>query len=57
MKDGEFLDIADKGEKPKIVLGKELAHSLAVSAGDDVVMVSPFGRKGPFGMVPQDEAF
>jgi len=57
MKDGEFLDIAISGEKPKIVLGKELAHSLAVSVGDDVVMVSPFGRKGPFGMVPKMKHF
>jgi lipoprotein-releasing system permease protein len=53
MKDGEFLDIADDNGTPKVVLGKELARSLGVIAGDDVIMVSPFGKKGPFGITPK----
>lgn len=57
MQEGEFLDIAVESEKPNIVLGKELARSLAVMPGDEVVMVSPLGRKGPFGVVPKMKTF
>ena len=57
MRDGEFIDLNDNEGAPKIILGKELAHSLAVGVGDEVVMVSPFGKKGPFGVVPKMKHF
>jgi lipoprotein-releasing system permease protein len=57
MKEGNFLDIGKEQDKPNIILGKELARSLAVAIGDEVVMVSPMGRKGPFGVVPKMKTF
>lgn len=59
MVDGHFKDVAKPGEsgKPTIALGKELAASLGVLLGDEVVMVSPFGKKGPFGITPKMKRF
>jgi lipoprotein-releasing system permease protein len=60
MTDGYFNDISKPAEKsgnPQIALGKELAASLGVLIGDEVVMVSPFGKKGPFGITPKMKRF
>lgn len=59
MTEGYFKDISGTGKDgvPKIALGKELAASLGVLVGDDVVMVSPFGKKGPFGITPKMKHF
>ncbi len=42
---------------PGIVLGRELAHALRVSVGDDVNVVSPFGDLGPGGPQPKSRPF
>jgi lipoprotein-releasing system permease protein len=43
---------------PGILLGKELAHSLKVSIGDRVHVVSPLGGElGPTGPVPKSRSF
>jgi len=59
MKEGYFNDISKDGKSgnPTIALGKELAASLGVLTGDEVVMVSPFGKKGPFGITPKMKRF
>lgn len=55
MTEGHFNDISkpSPNDKPQIAIGKELAASLGVLMGDEVVMVSPFGKKGPFGITPK----
>ncbi len=35
--------------KPPLIIGKELASNLGISTGDQVNLVSPFGKVGPFG--------
>jgi lipoprotein-releasing system permease protein len=57
MKEGYFKDISTKEGMPRIALGKELAASLGLLLGDEVVMVSPFGKKGPFGITPKMKRF
>lgn len=59
MTDGYFNDISKKAENgnPQIAVGKELAANLGVLPGDEVVMVSPFGKKGPFGITPKMKRF
>lgn len=43
--------------KSGIVLGKDLALTLGVRLYDEVVMVAPFGKKGPFGFTPKMQKF
>lgn len=57
MTEGIFEEIADRGGDPKIALGKELATNLGVMTGDKIVMVSPLGKKGPFGITPKMKHF
>lgn len=38
-----------QSEKPPILIGRELASTLGISEGDQVSLVSPFGKMGPFG--------
>jgi len=58
MKRGSFdLKVDNATGKPPIVLGKALANSLSVSIGDEIVVVSPFGKKGPFGFTPKMKKF
>lgn len=59
MTDGYFRDISKVSAEgnPGIALGKELAGNLGVLPGDEVVMVSPFGKKGPFGITPKMKRF
>jgi lipoprotein-releasing system permease protein len=56
----EVLDKLNKGtesEKPPILLGKELANTLRVMEGDQVSLVSPFGKMGPFGATAKVKKF
>ena len=57
MKEGSFADLSKKGDVPQIALGKELAANLGVLDGDMVTMVSPLGKKGPFGITPKMKYF
>lgn len=57
MVEGEFTDIDKESEKPGIAVGKELAAQMGVMLGDEVVVVSPFGKKGPFGFTPKMKKF
>ncbi|MBF8302319.1 MAG: Lipoprotein releasing system transrane protein LolC/E family, partial [Candidatus Dadabacteria bacterium] len=43
------LNRETKSGKPPLILGIELASNLGISAGDQVNLVSPFGKVGPFG--------
>ncbi len=45
------------GKVPGIVLGEELARTLGAWPGDSVVLVSPSGLMGAFGVVPRMERF
>ncbi|MGE4317401.1 MAG: lipoprotein-releasing ABC transporter permease subunit [Deferribacterales bacterium] len=55
--EGSFDELGDGSETPKIALGKELAANLGVMEGDKVTMVSPLGKKGPFGITPKMKYF
>lgn len=48
---GDFLSPSTK--VCEILIGKELANSLAVDVGDEVYLISPVGKLTPFGMVPK----
>ncbi|MCX8084295.1 MAG: lipoprotein-releasing ABC transporter permease subunit [Calditerrivibrio sp.] len=55
---GDFNKITfEYDNKTGIVLGKDLAMTLGVRLNDEVVMVSPFGKKGPFGFTPKMQKF
>lgn len=43
------LGESTKPGKPPLIIGRELAANLGVSVGDQVNLVSPFGKVGPFG--------
>ena len=43
--------------KPPIILGSELASTLGVTEGDNVNIVSPFGKIGPMGPMPKTRSF
>lgn len=43
--------------KPPIILGRELANTLGVVEGDQVSLVSPFGKMGPFGATAKVKKF
>ncbi len=57
MKEGYYDSINGKNKIPNIVVGKELANQLGLGLGDEIVMVSPFGKKGPFGYTPTMKKF
>ncbi len=42
---------------PNIIVGRELATNLHLTAGDEVRVVSPFGSNGPFGRMPRTRLF
>jgi lipoprotein-releasing system permease protein len=44
-------------ELPGILIGQELARSLAVAPGDVMNVISPLGTPGPTGMVPRMKRF
>ncbi len=39
--------------KEGVVIGKILAESLGVTLGDEIKLISPIGRKTPFGIIPR----
>ena len=43
------LSAETESGKPPVLIGKELAANLGVIEGDEVSLVSPFGKLGPFG--------
>jgi lipoprotein-releasing system permease protein len=45
------------GEKPGIILGRELARVLQTSVGQEISVVSPLGRSTPVGVVPHLRKF
>ncbi len=47
------LTLSDTLRVPNIILGKELAHSLRVSIGDKVRLISPAGPLTPMGIIPK----
>ena len=51
------LDKETESGKPPILLGKELANTLGVMEGDQVSLVSPFGKMGPFGATAKVKKF
>lgn len=57
MKKGSFIELSAKRVQPQIALGKELAANLGVTDGDIITMVSPLGKKGPFGITPKMKHF
>ncbi len=40
-----------------VIIGKELALSLGLSVGDEIVLISPFGRRTPIGYIPRVKRF
>jgi len=54
---GKLEDLGQPGEKPGIILGRELASMLGVVRGDTVSVVSPFGTMTPMGMAPKMKEF
>ena len=40
-----------------VIIGKELALSLGLDVGDNIVLISPFGRKTPIGYIPRVKKF
>ncbi len=58
VQEGSINDLAPRGEGfPGILLGREIATSLAVSPGDIVTLTIPRGRLTPFGVMPQIAKF
>jgi lipoprotein-releasing system permease protein len=49
--------IASPPLRPGIVIGRELAKTLHVYAGDEVRLVSPLGDLGPMGVMPKTHKF
>ncbi|MFH2201483.1 MAG: lipoprotein-releasing ABC transporter permease subunit [Elusimicrobiota bacterium] len=54
--EGEWSDI-DSGKMPGIVLGEELARSLGVWLGEEIILISPQGLSTPMGIVPALKKF
>ncbi len=53
--DGKLPSLASK--KPQAMIGSELARRLNIEVGDDIKLISPLGRGGAFGMVPQADTY
>jgi len=49
--------ISKEGEKPSILLGKELSSRLLVSKGDEVVLITPIFKTTPLGLIPKVAKF
>ncbi|MBX3206314.1 MAG: ABC transporter permease [Labilithrix sp.] len=49
--------IITKPDRPGIILGRELAKTLHVYVGDEVMLVSPLGDLGPMGIMPRTKRF
>ncbi len=46
-----------KRDKNGVVIGKILADTLGVTLGDKIKVISPLGRKTPFGIIPRTATF
>ena len=57
LKDGDLPAKYTEGSAPDVLLGKELANQLGVVTGDEIVMISPFGKKSPLGFTPRMKHF
>jgi len=57
VKIGSFGRLAEDGETPGILLGRELASNLGVFLDDVINVVSPAGEIGPMGMIPKIRRF
>ncbi len=49
--------VVTKPDRPGIILGRELAKTLHVYVGDEVMLVSPLGDLGPMGIMPKTKRF
>lgn len=47
----------EKGQIPKIFLGKDLAINMGAHPGSEITVVSPYGARGPFGVSPKMRKF
>lgn len=47
----------EKGQAPKIFLGKDLAINMGAHPGGEITVVSPYGSRGPFGITPKMRKF
>ncbi len=56
MREGRLSDL-EKGTEPGIILGRELARSLAASLYDRLNIIIPGGRISPAGAVPRSKEF
>ncbi len=46
-----------KRSKRGVVIGKQLADTLGVTLGDRIKVISPLGRKTPFGVIPRTATY
>ena len=51
------LGVETGSGRPAVLIGKELAANLGVVEGDEVSLVSPFGKMGPFGATAKVKKF
>lgn len=57
LKDVSFEEATKKQDLPWLIVGRELAFFLGISAGDVVNVISPMGEIGPMGMLPKTRPF
>ncbi len=46
-----------KRDKNGVVIGKLLADNLGITLGDEIKVISPLGKKTPFGIIPRTATF
>ncbi len=55
---GTLADLSKSGgEKPRIIIGEDLARKLGVSVGETITMVNPLGEETAIGIVPKMRKF
>lgn len=57
IKEGRMDKLAEKGELPGLIIGKELSSRLGLFINDTVSILSPTGEIGPLGMIPKIRTF
>lgn len=57
VRQGKIEDLSLEGPIPSIILGKELALSLALFPGDYLEVMTPSGGISPFGSIPEARKF
>lgn len=55
--EGAWPTLSDQNVLPPLIIGQELARSLAVGVGSRVTVISPDGDVGPTGVQPKARAF